>query len=143
MAKKFMNLLAAAIVIGGAATLVAQQPGPAKDGGGTLMVQDKNYQLTHALAWEDDDGRGGKDRGGFGWSGDFSRETERGEGRGKDDHDDSLNRPCLKLEFTKAGELSHWKRWRWHFVYERGAEPGERGSRGEGWTGEWQSQPAE
>ena len=34
MAKKFMNLLAAAIVIGGAATLVAQQPGPAKDGGG-------------------------------------------------------------------------------------------------------------
>ena len=50
MVKKFMSLLAAMAVIGGAATLFAQ--GEAKAGEGTLMLQDKNYTLSHALAYE-------------------------------------------------------------------------------------------
>ena len=48
MAKKFMSLLAVAIALGGEATLVAQD----KTAEGTLMVEDKNYPLTHALAYE-------------------------------------------------------------------------------------------
>ena len=50
MAKKFISLLAATAVIG-IATLFAQER-TAKAGEGTLMVQDKNYPLTHALAYE-------------------------------------------------------------------------------------------
>lgn len=53
MAKKFINLLAAMAVIGGAATLFAQEGAkPAKAGEGTLMIDGKNYPLTHALAYE-------------------------------------------------------------------------------------------
>ena len=53
MAKKFINLLAGMAVISGAATLFAQEgPKPLKAGEGTLMLQDKNYWLTHALAYE-------------------------------------------------------------------------------------------
>ena len=50
MAKKFMTLLAGMAVIGGAVTLFAQ--GGPKPAEGTLMLQDKNYPLTHALAYE-------------------------------------------------------------------------------------------
>src|SRR6058998_109129 len=50
MAKKFMGLLAGLAVIGGAATLFAQ--GGPKPAEGMLMLQDKNYPLTHALAYE-------------------------------------------------------------------------------------------
>jgi hypothetical protein len=47
-----MSLLAGMAVIGGAATLFAQGgPKPAK-AEGMLMLQDKNYPLTHALAYE-------------------------------------------------------------------------------------------
>jgi len=53
MTKKFMNLLAALAVIGGAATLFAQEGAkPAKTGEGTLMIEGKNYPLAHALAYE-------------------------------------------------------------------------------------------
>ena len=50
MTKNFFNLLAMAM-IGGAATLFAQEKA-ANAGGGTLMVQDKNYSLKHVLAYE-------------------------------------------------------------------------------------------
>jgi len=53
MTKKFMGLLAGMAVIGGAATLFAQEGAkPAKAAEGTLMVDGKNYPLTHALAYE-------------------------------------------------------------------------------------------
>jgi Flp pilus assembly secretin CpaC len=53
MAKKFVSLLAAMTAIGGGATLFAQGGAvPTKATEGTLMVQDKNYPLTHGLAYE-------------------------------------------------------------------------------------------
>src|SRR6266513_1909310 len=53
MAKKFINLLTAMAVIGGTATLFAQEGAkPAKTGEGTLMIDGKNYPLAHALAYE-------------------------------------------------------------------------------------------
>ena len=51
--KKFITLLAGMAVIGGAATLFAQEGAkPAKAGEGTVTVKGKNYSLTHALAYE-------------------------------------------------------------------------------------------
>ena len=108
MAKKFINLLAATTAIGGVATLFAQEPGTAKAGEGTLMVQDKNYPLTHALAYEttmDEAERIVVVLSGQAISAEKLKEARAEE---KDGHDASFNRPYLKLEFTKAGELSHW-----------------------------------
>jgi hypothetical protein len=107
MAKKFMNLLAATIVIG-IATLFAQEPGTTKAGGGTLMVQDKNYSLTHVLAYEttmDDAERIVVVLSGQAVSAEKLKEARAEE---KDGHDASFNRPYLKLEFTKTGELKRW-----------------------------------
>jgi hypothetical protein len=105
MVKKFVNWLAAA-VIGGGAMLFAQ--GTAKDGGGTLMVQDKNYPLTHALAYEttmDEAERIVVVLSGQAISAEKVKEARAEE---KDGHDASFNRPYLKLVFSKAGELSHF-----------------------------------
>jgi hypothetical protein len=104
MVKKFMSWLAAVVFIGGAATLFAQ----AKPGEGTLMVQDKNYPLTHALAYEttmDEAERIVVVLSGQTISAEKLKEARAEE---KDGHDASFNRPYLKLVFTKAGELSHW-----------------------------------
>ena len=104
MARKFISLLATAIAIGGAATLFAQ----AKAGEGTLMVQDKNYPLTHALAYEttmDEAERIVVVLSGQAISAEKLKEARAEE---KDGHDASFNRPFLKLEFNKAGELVHW-----------------------------------
>jgi hypothetical protein len=107
MAKKFMNLLAATIAIGGVATLFAQEKAT-KAGEGTLMVQDKNYSLKHALAYEttmDEAERIVVVLSGQAISAEKLKEARAEE---KDGHDASFNRPYLKLEFTKAGELSHF-----------------------------------
>ena len=104
MARKFISLLAAMSAIGGAATLFAQ----AKAGEGTLMVQDKNYPLTHALAYEttmDEAERIVVVLSGQAISAEKLKEARAEE---KDGHDASFNRPFLKLEFNKAGELVHW-----------------------------------
>ncbi len=108
MANKFISLLATMVVIGGSATLVAEEAKPAKGGEGTLMVQDKNYPLTHALAYEtmmDEAERIVVVLSGQAISADKLKEARAEE---KDGHDASFNRPYLKLEFTKAGELSHF-----------------------------------
>jgi hypothetical protein len=107
MVKKFMNLLAAAIAIGGAATLVAQEK-VATAGEGTLMVQDKNYPLKHALAYETT--MGDAERIVVVLSGQTISAAKLKEAKEeeKDGHDASFNRPYLKLEFNKAGELVHW-----------------------------------
>ena len=107
MTKKFMNLLAATIAIGAAATLVAQEKA-AKAGEGTLMVQEKNYPLSHALAYEttiNDAEVIAVVLSGQAISAEKLKEARAEE---KDGHDASFNRPYLKLEFTKAGELSHF-----------------------------------
>jgi len=104
MVKKIMSLLAALVAIGGGATLFAQT----KSGEGTLMVQDKNYPLTNALAYEttmDEAERIVVVLSGQAISAEKLKEVRAEE---KDGHDASFNRPYLKLEFTKAGELSHW-----------------------------------
>jgi len=101
-----MSLLAAMAVIGGGATLLAQ--GGAKPSEGTLMVQDKNYALTHVLAYEtmmDDAERIVVVLSGQAISAEKLKEARAEE---KDGHDASFNRPYLKLEFTKAGELKRW-----------------------------------
>jgi hypothetical protein len=106
MAKKFASWLAAMAVIGGVATLFAQ--GGAKPGEGTLMVQDKNYPLTHALAYEttmDEAERIVVVLSGQAISAEKLKEARAAE---KDGHDASFNRPYLKLVFTKAGELNRW-----------------------------------
>jgi hypothetical protein len=109
MAKKFMNLLAAMAFIGGATTLFTQEVAkPTKTGEGTLMVQDKNYLLKHALAYEttmDEAERIVVVLSGQAISAEKLKEARAEE---KDGHDASFNRPYLKLEFTKAGELSHF-----------------------------------
>ena len=72
------------------------------------MVQDKNYPLTHALAYEttmDEAERIVVVLSGQAISAEKLKEARAEE---KDGHDASFNRPYLKLEFTKAGELSHW-----------------------------------
>jgi hypothetical protein len=104
MVKNFMSLLAAVLVFIGGATLFAQT----KPGEGTLMVQDKNYPLTHALAYEttmDEAERIVVVLSGQAVSAEKLKEARGAE---KDGHDASFNRPYLKLEFTKAGELSRW-----------------------------------
>ena len=108
MVKKFMRLLPAMAVIGAAATVFAQDPGTAKAAEGTLMVQDKNYPLTHALAYEttmDDAERIVVVFSGLAISAEKLKEARAEE---KDGHDASFNRPYLKLEFTKDGELKHF-----------------------------------
>jgi hypothetical protein len=107
MAKKFINLLAAVATIG-IATLFAQDPGTAPSAVGTLMVQDKNYSLKHALAYEtmmDDAEKIVVVLSGQAISAEKLKEARAEE---KNGHDASFNRPFLKLEFTKAGELTHW-----------------------------------
>ncbi len=107
MLKKIMSVLAPMVAIG-SASLFAQQPEAAKAGGGTLMVQDKNYPLTHALAYEtkmDDAEKIVVVLSGQAISAEKLKEARAEE---KDGHDASFSRPFLKLEFTKAGELSRW-----------------------------------
>jgi hypothetical protein len=104
MANKFMNLLVIAIAVGGAVTLVAED----KTGEGTMMVQDKNYPLTHALAYEttmDDAERIVVVLSGQAISAEKLKEARAEE---KDGHDASFNRPYLKLVFTKAGKLDRF-----------------------------------
>lgn len=108
MPNKFLSLLAAMIVLGGSAALVAEETKPAKGGEGTLMVQDKNYPLTHALAYEttmDETETIVVVLSGQAISPDKLKEAR---GEEKDGHDPSFNKPYLKLAFTKDGKLNHF-----------------------------------
>jgi hypothetical protein len=109
MAKKFMSLLAGMAVIGGAATLFAQQGAkPAKTGEGTLMVEGKNYPLTHALAYEttiNEEDVIAVVVSGQAISGEELKKAKEGE---KEGQDSEFKRPYIKLEFTKAGALKLW-----------------------------------
>jgi hypothetical protein len=107
MAKKFISLLAATIAIG-IPTLFAQEPGTAKAGEGTLMVQDKNYPLKHALAYETTMDEAERIVVVFSGRAVSAEKLKEARAEEKDGHDASFNRPYLKLEFTKAGELKHW-----------------------------------
>src|SRR4029450_9197932 len=109
MTKKFMGLLAAMAVIGAAATLFAQEgPKPPKAGEGTLMLQDKNYSLTHALAYETT--VNGEEviavvLSGQAISSEKLKEAMEAE---KDSGFSDFKRPFIKLDFAKTGQLKFW-----------------------------------
>ena len=109
MAEKFINLLAAMAVIGGAATLFAQEgPKPPKAGEGTVTVKGKNYSLTHALAYEtkfNDEELIAVVLSGQAVS---SEELKKAREEEKEGQDGEFKRPYIKVEFTKAGELKFW-----------------------------------
>jgi hypothetical protein len=109
MTKKFMSLLAAMVVIGGAARLFAQEGAkPAKTGEGTLMLEGKNYPLTHALAYEttiNDEELITVVLSGQPVSSEELKKAKEGE---KEGQDSEFKRPFIKLEFTKAGALKLW-----------------------------------
>jgi hypothetical protein len=93
-------------VIGGSATLFAQEgPKPPKAGEGTLMLQDKNYSLTHALAYETTINREeviAVVLSGQAISSEKLKEAKEAE---KDSGFPDFKRPFLKLDFAKAGQL--------------------------------------
>ena len=96
-------------VIGGAATLFAQQDAkPANSGEGTLMVGGKNYSLTHALAYEtmiNDEEVIAVVLSGQAISSEKLKEAREAE---KEGQQSDFKRPYIRLEFTKAGEFKHW-----------------------------------
>jgi hypothetical protein len=108
MIKKFVNLLAVVAVIGGGPTLLAQE-NTAKAGEGTMMMQDKNYPLMYAIAYETKTINGDEVIAVV-LSGQVitreklqeSQETEKKGGFA------DFKRPFLKLDFTKAGQLKMW-----------------------------------
>ena len=100
MVKKFMSLMAAVAVIGGGAAIFAQ--GGAKAGEGTMMLQDKNYTLSNALAYETT--ANGEDviavvLSGQVISGDDLKKSQQTE---KDGGFADFKRPFLILDFTKG-----------------------------------------
>lgn len=95
------------IALACASTLVAQEK-TAKTGEGTLMLQDKNFTLSHALAYETE--TNGEDVIAVVLTGQAissedlkkSRESEKKGGFA------DFKRPFLILNFTKAGGLKSW-----------------------------------
>jgi len=109
MTKKFMSLLAAIAIIGGGATLFAQEGAkPANVGEGTVTVKGKNYSLAHALAYEtkfNDEEIIAVVLSGQAVS---SEELKKAKEEEKEGQDGEFKRPYIKLEFTKAGALKFW-----------------------------------
>jgi len=109
MTKKFMSLLVGMAVIGGAATLFAQEGAkPAKAAEGTLMVDGKKYPLTHALAYEttinEEELIAVVLSGQAISSGDLKKSLQAEKDGGFAD----FKRPFLILDFAKAGQLKFW-----------------------------------
>ena len=106
MPKNFICLLSVSAFIAGAAPLPAQEP--AKAPVATLTIQDKNYPLSHAVAYETtiDD----RDVIMVVLSGQAITAEKLNEGREKEKEGEQpdFKRPYLRLEFTKAGEFRGW-----------------------------------
>ena len=109
MDTKLIGLVAAIAVIGGAVTLFAQQGSkPAKAGEGTLMLQDKNYSLTHALAYEttiNEEEMISVVLSGQAISSEKLKEAKEKE---KDSGFTDFTKPFLKLDFANGGQLKFW-----------------------------------
>jgi hypothetical protein len=110
MTKKFMGLLAGIAVIGGAATLFAEEGAkPANGGEGTLMIKSKNYPLKHAVAYETtiyEEEEIAVILSGPTISSEKIQEARKSEKKGSENSD--FRRPYIKLEFTKTGEFKGW-----------------------------------
>jgi len=102
MNKRFVGLLAVAVMSGGA-TLLAQ--GGAKAGEGTLMLEDKSHTLSHALAYETT--VNGEEAIAVVLSGQTitAEDLKKSKDEEKKGGFASFKRPFLILEFTKAGQL--------------------------------------
>lgn len=109
MTNKFITLLATMAVIGGVATLFAQEgTKPANVCEGTLMVKGKSYSLKNAVAYEtaiDGDEGIAVVVSGPTISGEKLDEARKSEKKGESS---GFRRPYVKLEFTKAGEFKGW-----------------------------------
>src|SRR5215211_7622014 len=105
MTKRMMTWLALA-----SATAVLAQEGakPTPTAEGTLMLQDKNYALKHAAAYETkayDEDVIAIVLSGQKISGEALNKSIEAE---KNDDFPEFTRPYIRLEFTKAGALKHW-----------------------------------
>jgi hypothetical protein len=108
MSKKFMALLAVTAVIGGSATLLAEQGAKPNVGEGTFMLRGKNYAFKHAVAYEttiDDEEVIAVVMSSSTISSEKLKEARKAD---KEGDSFSFSRPYMKLEFTKAGEFKHW-----------------------------------
>jgi len=109
MTKKFIGLVVTLAVIGGTAMLFAQERAkPAKAAEGTLMVDGKNYPLTHALAYEttvNEEEVIAVVLSGQAIPGEKLKEAIEKE---KDGDESDFKRPYIKLQFTKEGALKFW-----------------------------------
>jgi len=109
MTNKFITFLVVMAIIGGSATLFAQDGAkPANVGEGTLMLKGKNYPLKNAAAYETSvDGEEGIAvvLSGPTISGEKLNEARKSEKKGESS---DFRRPYVKLEFTKAGEFKGW-----------------------------------
>jgi len=106
---KFISVLAGMAVIGGSATLFAEEGAkPGNVGEGTVMVKGKNYPLKNAVAYETTiDGEEGIAvvLSGPKISSEKVNEARKSEKKGESS---DFRRPYVKLEFTKAGEFKGW-----------------------------------
>src|SRR5437868_1893849 len=106
---KFLRLVIALAVIAGVAAVFAQEgTKPAKAGEGTLMVQGKNYPLTHALAYEstvNEDEVIAVVLSGQAIPGEKVKEARE---KDKEGEESDFKRPYSKLQFKKDGALKFW-----------------------------------
>ena len=109
MTKKLIGLVAGIAVIGGSATLFAQEgTKPANVGEGTLMLKGKNYPLKNAAAYETTvDGEEGIAvvLSGPTISSEKLNAARKSEKAGEIP---DFRKPYVKLEFTKAGIFKGW-----------------------------------
>src|SRR6266536_6091810 len=109
MTTKLIGLVAGIAVIGGLATLFAQEGAkPAKAAEGTLMVDGKNYPLTHALAYETSSNEEELIAVVLSGQAISSEELKEAKEKEKDSGFANFKRPFLILDFAKAGQLKFW-----------------------------------
>ena len=107
------------------------------------MVQDKNYPLTHALAYEttiDNEEVIAVVLSGQMVSSEKLKQAIEGE---KDGQDFGFNRPYLKLEFNKTGQLRLWSAGAGNTSLGRRGGVGQRRAHTARRPGQRQCQPAE
>jgi len=109
MTKKLIGLVAGIAVIGGSATLFAQDGAkPAKAAEGTLMVDGKKYPLTHALTYETTINEEELIAVVLSGQAISSEELKEAKEKEKDSGFANFKRPFLILDFAKAGQLKFW-----------------------------------
>ncbi len=109
MTTKLIGLVAGIAVIGGSATLFAQDGAkPAKAAEGTLMVDGKKYPLTHALTYETTINEEELIAVVLSGQAISSEELKEAKEKEKDSGFANFKRPFLILDFAKAGQLKFW-----------------------------------